>query len=188
MAEQNIRAFVGIDFTGEVKDEIQEFQEKLMSYTRKGRWKGRDNFHLTLKFLDQISFAQKAEMDGALQSLCRRERPFKLEMKGLGVFGGQESYRVLWLGLAGDIQDLGSLHKKMDQVLVPLGFPSAKRPFSPHVTLGQDIVFARSFEEIQAEVGGLEFTPTHVKRIHLFKSEQVQFKRVYTAIADYALG
>lgn len=188
MVDQNIRAFVGIDFTEEVKDEIHELQQKLKGYASKGRWKGRDNFHLTLKFLAQISFAQKAQIDESLQSLSRKEKPFNLELKGLGVFGGKDSYRVLWLGLAGDMQDLRSLHKKVDQVLTPLGFPPERRPFSPHITLGQDIVFADRFEEIQAEVGGFEFTPTHVERIHLFKSEQVQFKRIYTKLADYSLG
>ncbi|SHN75582.1 RNA 2',3'-cyclic phosphodiesterase [Desulfitobacterium chlororespirans] len=186
--DQNIRAFVGIDFAEKVKDQIHELQQKLKGYARKGRWKGRDNFHLTLKFLAQISFAQKVQIDESLQSLCRKERPLNLELKGLGVFGGKEPYRVLWLGLAGDIQDLGALHKKVDQALAPLGFPPEKRPFNPHITLGQDIVLARGFEEIQAEVGGFEFTPIHAERIHLFKSEQVRFKRIYTTIADYPLG
>ncbi|AFM00209.1 2'-5' RNA ligase [Desulfitobacterium dehalogenans ATCC 51507] len=183
-----MRAFVGIDFTEEIKDEIYGFQQKLKGYAQRGRWKHRDNFHLTLKFLDEISPAQKTDIDEALLRLCQRESPFNLELKGLGVFTGKESIRVLWLGLAGDIQEMESLHQKVSQALVLLGFPPERRRFSPHITLGQDIVFEGGFEEINAKVEGFEFSPTHVERIHLFKSEQIQFKRIYTKISEYPLG
>lgn len=182
-----MRAFVGIDFSQEVKDEIYELQQKLRGSAQKGRWKHRDNFHLTLKFLDDISALQRNQIDEALQRLCQGERPFTLNLKGVGVFTGKESIRVLWLGLAGEVQELESIHKKMDQALSPLGFAPERRRFSPHITLGQDILFEAGFEEIKAGIGNLEFSSTHVERIHLFKSEQVQHKRIYTVVSDYPL-
>lgn len=182
-----MRTFVGIDFSIEVKDEIYEFQQKLRSYAQKGRWKHRDNFHLTLKFLDEITLSQKEKIDESLQGLCQKERPFSLGLKGLGVFTGKESIRVLWLGLTGDVQELVSHQKKIDQALTPLGFRPEKRRFSPHITLGQDILFEAGFEEINAGIAGLKFSQTQVEEIALFKSEQVQYKRIYTKISGYPL-
>lgn len=182
-----MRAFIGIDFSGEIKDEIYELQQKLRGYAQKGRWKHPDNFHLTLKFLDEITLSQKEMIDESLQRLCQKERPFSLGLKGLGVFTGKESLRVLWLGLTGELQELMSLQHKMDQALTPLGFKPEKRRYTPHITLGQDIVFEAGFEEIKAGIEGLEFGRTQVEEIALFKSEQVQNKRVYTHISGYPL-
>lgn len=182
-----MRTFVGIDFSQEVKDEIQELQRRLRGYAQKGRWKHPDNFHLTLRFLGEISTPQKNQIDESLQRLCQGESPFNLKLKGLGVFTDKESIRVLWLGLAGDVQELESLHKKIGQSLKPLGFTLERRRFNPHITLGQDILFETGFEEIKAGIGELELSSTHVERIHLFKSEQIQYKRIYTKVSDYPL-
>ena len=53
-----MRTFIGIDFEDAIKNNILELQNKLRKYVVKGRWKHSDNFHLTLKFLDEIDSEQ----------------------------------------------------------------------------------------------------------------------------------
>lgn len=67
-----MRAFIGIDFAPAVKQQIYELRQRLRKYALKGRWKHSDNFHLTLKFLDEIIATQTAQIDEALQQAIDR--------------------------------------------------------------------------------------------------------------------
>jgi len=180
-----VRAFIGIDFSQEVKNEIAELQGRLRKYAPKGRWKHRDNFHLTLKFLDEITPTQKLQIDDVIQKLCIKRKPFKLGLKGLGTFKGKDSIRVLWLGLSGDVQNLKSIHQEIDNALASLGFPPEKRRFNPHVTIGQDIIFECDFDEIRDAIGDIDFGVTKVDSLFLFKSEQIGNKRIYSKVSEY---
>lgn len=182
-----MRAFIGIDFDKEQKNKINELQQKLRRYAVRGRWKHIDNFHLTLKFLDDINLNQQAEIGNAMNQICNDIKPFRLTIKDMGVFNGRDSIRVLWLGLGGDIEELRVLHTGIDKVLEPIGFVPEKRSYKPHITIGQDIVFQCGFHEIRESMSELDFNPVDVRNLHLFKSEQIANKRVYTKVADYRL-
>jgi len=183
-----MRAFIGIDFDRKLKNEIADLQQRLKCYAQKGRWKYVDNFHLTLKFLDEINATQRAQIDAAMKQVCAGCKPFNLTVTGLGIFNGQDSIRVLWLGLAGDLRELQHLHKEIDAVLAPIGFPPERRRFTPHVTLGQDIVFDCDFDQVREAIGEVRFTMPPVDRLFLFKSEQVQQKRIYSKVTEYKLA
>jgi RNA 2',3'-cyclic 3'-phosphodiesterase len=180
-----MRAFIGIDFEKELKNEIYELQQNLKRYAKKGRWKHIDNFHLTLKFLSDISLTQQAQIDDAMKKLCINRKPFSIALTGLETFDGKDSIRVLWMGITGDTQELQLLHKEIDKALTPIGFQSEKRKFKPHITIGQDIVFECGIDQIRDTIGKLELGFTKVDSLFLFKSEQVQNKRVYTKVNEY---
>jgi 2'-5' RNA ligase len=182
-----MRAFIGIDFTPKMKKEIAELQKNLRKYALKGRWKYVDNFHLTLKFLDEIDFKQKAQIDNVMKNLCSVVKPFRLTLNGLGIFTGHDCIRVLWLGITGEIKELAFLHQEIDKALVTLGFPPEKRKFKPHITIGQDIIFNCGLEEIKDYVEKAEFDILDVNSLFLFKSEQIQNKRIYTKVSEYPL-
>ena len=153
----------------------------------KGRWKYIDNFHLTLKFLDEISVMQKKQIDETMRSICAEQKPFLLEITGPGIFEGKDAVRVLWLGLEGDLDILKHLAERIDKSFNKIGFPLEKRRYTPHVTIGQDIVFECPFDRIRESIGSIKFSPVTVNKLILFKSEQLQNKRVYTPISEYAL-
>ena len=182
-----IRAFIGIDFESDFKKYIHELQQRLRKYAVRGRWKYSDNFHLTLKFLDEINTKQQKQIDDALNNICMEQCRFRLETEGLGIFEGRDSIRVLWLGLAGDLQLLQSLVEEIDKSLDSIGFPMEKRRFIPHITIGQDIVFECPFDHIRDSIGQINFSPINVTALTLFKSEQIQNKRIYSKISDYYL-
>ncbi len=179
-----IRAFIGIDFESDCKAYIYELQQSLRKYAVRGRWKHSDNFHLTLKFLDEIDGKQQRQIEEALNDICMRQDSFRLEVSELGTFKGRDSIRVLWLGLTGELKPLQSLAGDIEKALIPLGFPAEKRPYVPHITIGQDIVFERPFEQVRDSVGRIGFGPMKIEKLTLFKSEQIQNKRVYTKISE----
>jgi len=183
-----MRTFIGIDFDDELKKNIFELQQRLRELAVKGRWKHSDNFHLTLKFLDEIDEKQKMEIDNALRQISCETKPFELSLSGLGIFPGGDSVRVLWLGVTGDMPELKYLQGSIDQALEPIGFPKDKRAYRPHITIGQDVVFKLEFDEIKKIIGEVKLTAFKVNRLFLFKSEQIGYKRVYTKIEEYKLG
>jgi len=182
-----IRAFIGIDFDDNCKKYIYELQQKLKESARTGRWKYIDNFHLTLKFLDNITPEQKKQIDNIMQNICLEQNPFTLEISKLGFFSGNDTIRVLWLGLSGDLRQLGHLASKISYSLSEIGFAPEKRKYTPHITIGQDILFKYPFEQVNNSIGPIRFGPIAVNRLTLFKSEQIQGHRVYTKISEYPL-
>ena len=183
-----IRAFIGIDFPDEIKNNILKLQQSLRRYALKGRWKYVDNFHLTLKFLDKINISQKEKLDEAMKTMVRSMEPFSLWISGLGIFESRNSIRVLWVGLSGEILKLKTLQKNIDSLLKPIGFQPEKRSYTPHITIGQDILLEQDFNEIKAKIGKPKFSPIIVENLYLFKSEQIQNKRVYTKVSEYTLS
>jgi len=57
----------------------------------------------------------------------------------------------------------------------------------PHVTIAQDVVFNKDFEEIKGLVGNYRFATIEVQSVNLFKSEQIGGKRVYTPLTEHKL-
>lgn len=182
-----MRAFIAVDFSSELKSEIADLQLKLKTHASSGRWKYIDNFHLTLKFLDEINTSQVENINRSLKEICGRTKGFKLNISELGNFPGRGSLRVLWLGLGGDIGKLNTLQKDIDTSLQSMGFQSENRRYTPHVTIGQDLVFDMDFDSIRRLADLSEFPGISADRIYLFKSEQVANKRIYTPVNEFRL-
>lgn len=183
-----MRAFIGIDFSAELKKQLYELQQGYRSHARKGRWKHIDNFHITLKFFNEIDLSRQKAMDEAVSRICSGKDPFRLELGHAGIFPGKDAVRTLWLGIRGDLSSLYELQQEIERAAEPLGFPPENRKYRPHITIGQDIIFDRSFEEIQRELGEPVFPAIQADRLYLFQSEQVQNRRVYTKVSEYLLG
>src|SRR5205085_6878330 len=91
------------------------------------------NLHLTLRFIGEIDEGLAADVDAALQRV--KVRPFKLQLAGAGVFGGNRP-RALWVGVERD-PALWQLRDKIEQALIRAGLEPEGRRFAPHVTLAR---------------------------------------------------
>jgi 2'-5' RNA ligase len=182
-----MRVFLGIDFNNEVKKDISLLQKELRVYMIKGRWKYHENFHLTLKFFENINDTQKIDIDRAVKAMCGNCGKFKLGFGELGTFGGKESIRVLWMGITTEVDKLNKLHDDLDCSLNEYGFEKDRRSFKPHITIGQDLLFRCTLDELNKYKAKIIFPKMTVDRLHLFKSEQIGSKRVYTKIEEYRL-
>lgn len=182
-----MRAFIGVDFDIETKAVISALQKELMRHALKGRWKYPDNFHLTLKFFEEIDEVEKDNIDNAVRGICGRVEAFKLSFSDLDVFKGRDNIRVLWIGLAGGTDKLMKLHNELEDSLGEIGFDKDKKSFKPHVTIGQEIKFTCDLNLLTDIVKDFNFPDIHVDRFHLFKSEQIGSKRIYTKIEEYRL-
>src|SRR6185503_8419300 len=87
-----LRLFVGIDFPPELKLRLS----LLCTGVPGARWVDPGNFHLTLRFIGEITEGIAADVD---EALARIKAPrFTLLLAGTGVFGGNRP-RALWVGI-----------------------------------------------------------------------------------------
>lgn len=100
-------------------------------------WVGRDNFHLTLKFLGDVDSDRLGAIVSALGGAAAGYPSFELRVGGLGAFPSPTRPRVLWVGLDEGATEAMRLAERVDHALAGLGFASETRAFSPHVTLGR---------------------------------------------------
>lgn len=182
-----MRLFIAIDFEIGVKEKMKSLQKEIREHSVKGRWKSIDNFHLTLKFLGEVSPNNIKEIDNCLNHVAKKGNPFVLNIDKLGMFNGKDSIRVLWLGINRQLKELNNLVLNIEEGLNTIGFSKEQRPYSPHITIAQDVLLKGSFDDIQRIREQYKFEQINVNRIALMNSEEIERKRVYTVIGEYEL-
>jgi 2'-5' RNA ligase len=136
--EGNLRLFVACELPQEALDALARLQADLRE---KGagrlRWVRPEGIHLTLKFLGAVAPEMAQRVTDALAASIVEPFTLNLRFDRLGSFGGRMRLRVLWIGLAGDVEELASLAETVENALRPLGFPRENRRFAPHLTLAR---------------------------------------------------
>jgi 2'-5' RNA ligase len=151
---EQIRSFIAIELSGELKQSLARLQDRLKEGSRAPvRWVGPNSIHLTLKFLGNIDVSVTGDILKALEKAASGVPPFQLELSGLGVFPDPRRVQVVWAGMTGEVARLEKLHKSIEAGLKPLGFTAESRPFRPHLTLGR--VRDRASHEEREDLGRL---------------------------------
>lgn len=134
-----LRLFIAIELPEDVRAALAELQKRLQTLDRDRamRWSGIDGVHLTLKFIGETPAAQQGPITEALIRAAQGKAPFALAVEGAGCFPNTRKPRVVWAGLAGDLQKLHALRDAVEAQVAPLGYPTEARDFSPHLTLGR---------------------------------------------------
>lgn len=136
--EESVRAFIAIELPPAVREEIARVQrEARASGFNFVKWVEAGSIHLTLKFLGSVPAKQVADIVRALEQAAGRRTPFRLVVAGPGVFPGASAPRVAWLGLEGELDVLRDLQESVEENVAPLGYPTEKRRFAPHLTLAR---------------------------------------------------
>lgn len=182
-----MRSFIGINFSREVKEDISKIQRKVRDNAAKGRFKHVDNFHITLKFLGEIDQKQATEIAKKLEEIAEEHGDFELRLQDIGRFKGRENIRTLYIGLGGQLDALKSLNQDTEAAMEQLGFKREGRPYTPHITISQDLTLNIPFEELKVQIDMADTHIIYVNKIELIKSEQIQNKRIYTPVYSYEL-
>ena len=146
------RAFIAIELPPDVKDLIAANIERLKGLVPRGvKWVDPRIAHLTLAFLGNVPDSRLPVLSRIVDCVSGTCLPFSVKTGPLGAFPNERRPRVIWLGLEGDIRRLSAMHCRLQDELESGGFPTEKRPFKPHVTLGR----ARGKGVIAIEEGAL---------------------------------
>jgi RNA 2',3'-cyclic 3'-phosphodiesterase len=193
MTNEQIRTFIAVELPSDVRNALEALQGKLKSGgDRQVKWVEPENMHLTLHFLGNIDPLTVDKVVSAINQGAIGTHPFQIQVGGLGVFPNAQRVRVIWVGLAGDIEKLAGLQKSIGANLEPIGFIPEKRPFTPHLTLGRVKEFARPEE--RAAIGQIIVkTPFNqkfeitVSTVNLMKSQLTRQGPIYTRLAAVPL-
>lgn len=130
-----MRCFIAIELPEYIKDFVEEIFD-LRSSVDGVNFVKKENLHITLKFLGEISPDMIGKISQILSEISSEFAPFILRVSHPGVFPDRVNPRVIWIGLEFS-EVLKNLAKKIDDRLNLLGFEREKREFRAHITLAR---------------------------------------------------
>lgn len=188
----NLRLFVACEIPEDAKAGITEITRQLREHSGNDvRWIKADGVHVTLKFLGEVPEKKLPQIKLAIQEAVVGHSPFELEFSNIGVFGGREGLRIMWVGIAGDVLRLEALVRAMNAALAVVGFEPERRPFRPHLTLGRvrDEVATRRRAEIEVAVGKTKVPQVtwRTNQVSLMRSRITPQGAMYDVLATFPL-
>ncbi len=186
---EQIRSFIAIELPEEVRTGLKQIQDLLKSFdSAPAKWVDPQSIHLTLKFLGNVNGEKISTIVQAIRDAAIEVTPFELKVDGLGSFPNPKRVQVVWIGLTGELEKLQALQKNIELQVAPLGFPTEKRPFAPHLTLAR---VRESVTPVQRQTLGTRIIETQiglnlaikVGAISLMRSRLTPAGAVYTRLS-----
>jgi len=177
-----MRLFVAIDFPEEIKQEFFDLSTKLMRQADAGRIVALENYHLTLVFIGESE--RLTEIKNAISVVCRTGfcEPLRIVFRGVGSFAGRKGRgHTWWVGVEENVE-LTRLANKLAEELRSLGLTIEKRTFTPHITIGRDVVVSRP---ITVEPPRLELS---AHAVSLMRSDFKNGKPIYRELYSCGLS
>jgi len=145
---QTLRTFIAVELDQELKTTLAGIQARLRGAVppRAVRWVQPEGIHLTLKFLGDTPMDKVEQVKAALARAAAQISAFTITVGGVGCFPDVRRPRVVWVGVHEPSGCLERLWRAIESQVAPLGFPTERRPFSPHLTLGRVQRYASSSE------------------------------------------
>ncbi|MDR0470092.1 MAG: RNA 2',3'-cyclic phosphodiesterase [Peptococcaceae bacterium] len=175
-----MRLFIAINFTEKTKAALLALRDELRSRAVRGNFSLPENLHLTLAFLGECDRKQAAAIMAVMDTM--QFAPIEISIKQVGRFGGRDkqgqSGAIWWAG-ADESKPILDLQRALTDKLISAGFPLNTRRYSPHITLGRQVV-------TDAAPWRIEPFGETASSIDLMKSERLSGKLTYTAIYQKA--
>ncbi|MCV6545777.1 MAG: RNA 2',3'-cyclic phosphodiesterase [Cohaesibacter sp.] len=123
------RLFAGIEIPSTITTRLSLQKGGLYG----ARWIDEANYHITLRFMGDVSHTMADEIVFNLHQIRLPE--FELLLKGFGTFGTKKPHSVF--AAVGKNEDLIQLQGEVDKHMQSLGFKPDRHDFTPHVTLAR---------------------------------------------------
>ncbi len=171
MSSLQVRSFISIDLDNpQILSQVESVISSLLNVGGDLKPVDRENIHVTMKFLGNVS---RDRLDQVKTALSKVEfKPFSLEVKGAGAFPNMNRINVIWIGLGEGWTRVQEIYEQSEKLLSDIGFPRESRGFSPHVTIAR-VKSARHRDEIAKFLRDLaekDFGLFNVDRVRLKES------------------
>lgn len=157
------------------------------------KWVEKDNIHLTLKFLGEISDEKLKKIESILDTIGGSVRTFQISIKDIGAFPKIDYPRVVWVGLDKGADESKLLAEKIDEELSKIGFEKESRPFAAHLTVGRvrspknKEALKEKMLSFQGPGSGVRGPAQAVSSIILFQSKLTPKGPIYTKLHESKL-
>ncbi|MGB9594799.1 MAG: RNA 2',3'-cyclic phosphodiesterase [Candidatus Poribacteria bacterium] len=185
-SDEVIRAFIAIELTEEIHNNLKKLQDSLKDSMPDVRWVKYGNAHLTLKFLGDTKVSMLDAIGKTIQSIADKYSFFTISLAGLGAFPNSRKPNVIWTSINKGKEEIAKLAVDVESAMERLGFPKEKRAFKPHLTIGRVREIRHPLEMAKAlenpnigEIG--EFI---ADRISLIKSQLDPGGSIYTTLSE----
>lgn len=192
-----MRAFIAIELSNEIRGSLAQIESHLKYSGADIKWAEKDNIHLTLKFLGEITEEKSEKIKYILDEIAKQTKPFELSLKiskeesipFLGAFPNLNHPRVIWLGLDKGAAESRLVAEKVDDALLKIGFQKESRPFAAHLTIGR-VRSPKNKEALKEKISSLrlkDYSLQLIDAITLFQSTLTPKGPIYTKIHESKL-
>jgi RNA 2',3'-cyclic 3'-phosphodiesterase len=123
------RLFAGHEIPPHVSSVLESLQDGLFD----ARWIDPADFHVTLRFIGDVSIHVANDIDSLLADVDRK--PLTLRLSSVGVFGGDKPHSIY--AEVEPSRELSALQSEVERIVQACGVGLDKRKFHPHVTLAR---------------------------------------------------
>jgi len=166
-----MRLFIAINFNNDTLSHLLALRDKLRGSSQQGNFSAPENLHLTLAFLGECDSKQTSATKSLLEKVSFV--PFDTAIDCVGRFK-RDGGDIWWAGMH-ENRTLSEVQHDLTERLSAAGFTLDRRKFSPHITLGREVV---------TDVMPWAFEPfgEKISAVDLMKSEHFTGKLTYTPI------
>jgi 2'-5' RNA ligase len=184
-----VRLFIGIQAPEKQKRSIEKAIQELRLALPNARWVPRDNWHVTLKFLGEVTEERVSEVSEIGSMSASRSPPFDSHLTEIGSFPTKTRTRVLWVGLVDPDHVMAHLAARLEKKLGKAGFRQESRDLHPHLTLARFRVPER-IADVIGEHGPYAYdrSPFAVEEVVLFRSHIGRGGARYEALETWPLS
>jgi 2'-5' RNA ligase len=168
-----MRLFVAINLPAAERRRVHRATAKLRDTEVPVRWVGPDQYHLTMRFLGEVTRDGLDIVENAVRTAAEKNAAFDVRLAGCGAFPSVRNPRVVWLG-ADPSPHLRSLKQDLERVLSDAGLGRDTRAFHPHLTLGRVSATGRAgaFRGFGDAAAALDYEGTfRARRLDLMRSQ-----------------
>lgn len=184
------RLFLAFDLPDDVAGAVGDIQQKIREHDLNVKWVARQNLHLTVKFLGDVSAGGVAQVKKAAAAAVQAVPALTVRVRCAGAFPDMRRPRAVWVGLSGDTAGLIRCHDVLDDRLEQAGFEKDNRRFNAHITMGRIKGRVDTGRLADAMRPFLDFQSREfaMDRLILYKSDLQPSGPVYTVLERFHLG
>jgi 2'-5' RNA ligase len=184
-----IRCFIAIELSREIRQFLEQIENKLKQSIIGIKWVRPENIHLTLKFLGHIDKKVIGGVKKIISQIAHEYKSFTIRLSVPGAFPNPEYPRVIWIGIDIGVEECTSLAQHLEEKLVSLGIEKESRPFHPHLTLAR-IKLLKDKSLVKDAFTALKIPQIEmaVSKITLFQSILSSEGATYTILYEAKLG
>jgi RNA 2',3'-cyclic 3'-phosphodiesterase len=152
------------------------------------KWVDHNNIHITLKFFGETEDYRISEIITQLKMVSTKHLPFKIQLKGTGVFGSVYNPRVIWIGI-NESQELKNLSTDVLNAAAIIGWDRDRQNFVPHITAGRikSIDNKANLNEIITKNKNHEIHEENVESFYLYESILQPRGPIYNILETFRL-
>jgi len=172
-----MRVFIGIEFDSNVLEYLTKVQDLVKQGAKKGNYTLFNNFHLTLRFIGEVTNQEVDTLCHILDEVSEHCRSFNIKIGNLNSFNRHNKHLV-YVDVIHNQDKLSMLAYNLERKLDG-HFKARTDQFKPHITIAREVELAQ--ESVLNLVTSYEH-PIATKQITLFVSERKQNQLIYTPL------